>query len=154
VVLPGWFGLGTALATAREEVGLELLQEMERDWPFFAGLLSNAEMACAKAEMGIGRRYADLCEDEELRERIWDKIESEFRLTQDELVRVKGGQRLLDSEPALQRSIDRRKPYIDALSFVQVELLRRARAGDGGDALTRASFSAINGIAGGMRNTG
>jgi len=154
VVLPGWFGLGTALATAREEVGLELLQEMERDWPFFAGLLSNAEMACAKAEMGIGRRYADLCEDEELRERIWNKIESEFRLTQGELVRVKGGQRLLDSEPALQRSIDRRKPYIDALSFVQVELLRRARAGEGGDALTRASFSAINGIAGGMRNTG
>ena len=127
---------------------------MERDWPFFAGLLSNAEMACAKADMGIGRRYADLCEDEELRERIWSRIEAEFRLTQDELVRVKGGERLLDSEPALQRSIDRRKPYMDTLSFVQVELLRRAREGEGGDELTRASFSAINGIAGGMRNTG
>ncbi|MGH8572859.1 MAG: phosphoenolpyruvate carboxylase, partial [Gammaproteobacteria bacterium] len=154
VVLPAWFGLGTALAAAREEVGLELLCEMERDWPFFAGLLSNAEMACAKADMGIGRRYADLCEDDDLRERVWSRIEAEFQLTLEELVRVKGGKRLLDREPALQRSIERRNPYIDTLSFVQIELLRRARAGEGGDELTRASFSAINGIAGGMRNTG
>jgi phosphoenolpyruvate carboxylase len=154
VVLPAWFGLGTALAAAREEAGLELLCEMERDWPFFAGLLSNAEMACAKADMGIGRRYAELCEDEELRERVWSRIEAEFHLTQEELVKVKGGERLLDREPALQRSIDRRNPYIDTLSFVQIELLQRARAGDGGEDLTRASFSTINGIAGGMRNTG
>ena len=154
VVLPAWFGLGTALAAARREVGLELLCEMERDWPFFAGLLSNAEMACAKADMGIARRYAELCEDADLRERIWDRIESEFELTRQELVRVTGGQRLLDREPALRRSIDRRNPYIDPLSFVQIELLRRSRAGDGGDDLRRATFLTINGIAGGLRNTG
>lgn len=121
---------------------------MEHDWPFFAGLISNAEMACAKADMGIGRRYADLCEDRGLRDRIWSRIEAEFDLTREEVVRVTGGSRLLDREPAIQRSIDRRNPYIDTLSFVQLELLRRARAGEGGDQLTRASFLAINGIAG------
>ena len=154
VILPAWFGLGSGLAAAREECGGEILCEMERDWPFFAGLLSNAEMALAKADLTIGRRYAELCEDDEVRERIWSRIEAEFRLTEQELVRITGGERLLDRQPALQRSIDRRGPYVDTLSFVQVELLRRARNGQGGDELTRASFSAINGIAGGMRNTG
>ncbi|MGI8945358.1 MAG: phosphoenolpyruvate carboxylase [Thermoleophilaceae bacterium] len=154
VVLPGWFGLGTALGAARREHGIELLRAMERDWPFFAGLLSNAEMACAKADMEIGRRYAALCPDADLRDRVWHRIESEFELTCDELVKVTGCERLLDREPALQRSIDRRKPYIDPLSFVQVELLRRARAGQGAEELTRVSFLAINGIAGGLRNTG
>ena len=154
VVLPAWFGLGTALTAARREVGLELLCEMESDWPFFAGLLSNAEMACAKADMGIARRYAELCEDAELRERVWGQIESEYDLTCQELVRVTGGDRLLDREPALQRSIDRRNPYIDPLSFVQIELLRRARDGAGEDDVRRANFLTINGIAGGLRNTG
>ena len=154
VVLPAWFGLGTALAAARREVGLELLCEMERDWPFFSGLLSNAEMACAKVDMGIARRYASLCEDAELHERIWELIESEFELTRQEVVRVTGEQRLLDREPALQRSIDRRSPYITPLSLVQIELLRRSRAGEGGDDLRRATFLTINGIAGGLRNTG
>ena len=69
-------------------------------------------------------------------------------------MRITGGERLLDREPALQRSIDRRKPYVDTLSFVQIEVLRRVRQEQNGDELTRASFSAINGIAGGMRNTG
>ena len=154
VVLPAWFGLGTALAAARHEVGLELLCEMGREWPFFAGLLSNAEMACAKVDLGIARRYAELCEDVELRERIWERIQSEFELTCQELVQVTGVQRLLDRQPALQGSIDRRNPYIDPLSFVQIELLRRARAGEGGDELRRATFLTINGIAGGLRNTG
>ena len=155
VVLPGWFGLGTALEAARGEVGLELLSEMHGEWPFFAGLLSNAEMACAKVDLGIGRRYAELCEDAELRERIWERIRSEFELTCRELLRVTGDERLLDRQPALQRSIDRRDPYIDPLSFVQLELLRRSRAGEGGgDDLRRVTFLTINGIAGGLRNTG
>ena len=154
VVLPAWFGLGTALAAARRDVGLELLTEMEREWPFFAGLISNAEMACAKVDVGIARRYADLCADADLRERIWERIEAEFELTCQELLRVTGGQRLLDREPALQRSIDRRNPYIDPLSFVQLELLRRSRMGAAGDELRRATFLTINGIAGGLRNTG
>ena len=153
-VLPAWFGLGTALAAAREDVGLECLREMDQEWPFFSGLLSNAEMACAKADIEIARRYAGLCEDADLRDRVWERIQSEFELTQEEIRRVKGGQRLLDREQALQQSIDRREPYMAPLSFVQIELLRRARAGEGGDELRRATFLAINGIAGGLRNTG
>ena len=157
-MLPGWYGLGTALAAARERDGLEVLREMEDDWPFFTGLLSNAEMACAKADLGIGRRYAELWGDAEARERIWGRIEAEFALTCAELITVTGGERLLDREPVLQRSIDRRNPYVDPLSFVQLELLRRRRAapeeGDEADELARVTSLAVNGIASGLRNTG
>lgn len=154
IVLPAWYGLGTALVAARETYGLERLREMDADWPFFAALLSNAEMALSKADLDIARRYAALCEDDVVRERIWCAIEREFLRTRDELLAVDGGARLLDREPALQRSIERRNPAVDPLSFIQLELLRRRRAGETGEALSRASFLAINGIAGGLRNTG
>jgi len=152
IVLPAWFGLGSAL----EEHDLGLLQEMEREWPFFSALLSNAEMACAKADLAVGRRYAELVEDREVRERIWSRIEAEFGRTCDALLAVTGQERLLAREPLLRASIDRRNPYVDPMSLLQVELLRRSRAGGNGDdeELARASFLAINGIAAGMRNTG
>jgi phosphoenolpyruvate carboxylase len=152
--LPAWYGLGTALAATADAVGLEELREMRRSWPFFSALFSNAEMACAKADLGIARRYAALCEDDETRERIWSLIEAEFQLTVRLLVQVAEGERLLDSEPVLQASIDRRNPYVDPLSFIQVQLLRRIRAGGAGDTLSWASFLTINGIASGLRNTG
>lgn len=154
IVLPGWYGLGTALAAAQESHGLELLQEMDREWPFFAALISNAEMACAKADLTIGRRYAELCDDAELRIRIWASLEAEYHRTCAQLTAVTGCERLLDREPTLRRAIDRRNPTVDPLSFIQIELLRRARAGDTDEALGRASALAINGIAGGLRNTG
>lgn len=154
IVLPAWYGLGTALTAAREGYGIDLLREMDADWPFFAALLSNAEMALSKADLDIARRYASLCGDAEVRERIWCKIEAEFERTRDELLAITGGERLLDREPVLQRSIERRNPAVDPLSFIQLELLRRRRAGQGGDELGRASFLAINGISGGLRNTG
>jgi phosphoenolpyruvate carboxylase len=156
-VLPAWFGLGTALEHAREHHGVELLREMERDWPYFAALISNAEMACMKADLDIARRYSELCVDEDIRDRIWGTIEAEFRRTVHEIGAVRDEERLLDREPILQRAIARRNPFIDPLSFVQLELLRRLRA-PGGDpddpGLVRASLLAINGIAGGLRNTG
>ncbi|MEH3053222.1 MAG: phosphoenolpyruvate carboxylase [Patulibacter minatonensis] len=154
IVLPGWYGLGLALDAAREHHGLELLQEMDREWPFFAALISNAEMACAKADLTIGRRYAELCDDAALRIRIWAALEAEYARTCAQLTAVTGCERLLDREPTLRRAIDRRNPTVDPLSFIQIELLRRARAGDADEALGRASALAINGIAGGLRNTG
>ena len=155
IVLPAWFGLGTALARVRAEVGLDLLRAMEDQWPFFAGLLSNAEMACAKADLAIARRYVELWDEDEPRERIWRLVSEELERTRSELLLVCGESRLLDREPVLQASIDRRNPYVDPLSFVQVELLRRLRAGGGDDeALGRVSLLTINGIAGGLRNTG
>jgi phosphoenolpyruvate carboxylase len=154
IVLPAWYGLGSALDAAIGEHGIELLREMQREWPFFSALLANAEMALAKADLAIGRRYAELCVDSAVRERIWNHIETEFELTRRTLLEIGGGSRLLDSEPVLQASIDRRNPYVDPLSFVQVELLRRARAGERGEELPRAAFLVINGIASGLRNTG
>ena len=156
-VLPAWYGLGSALEAAREEHGVQLLREMERDWPFFAALISNAEMACVKADLDIARRYAELYSDEQARERIWRLIEDEFARTLHELGQVRDEQELLDREPILQRAIARRNPFVDPISFIQLELLRRLRA-PGGDPddpeLVRASLLAINGIAGGLRNTG
>ncbi len=156
-VLPAWYGLGTALETAREHHGSEVLREMERDWPFFSALISNAEMACAKADLDIARRYSELYDDEVARERIWSAISDELERTVRELQRVRGEEHPLDREPVLQRTIARRNPFIDPLSFVQLELLRRLRA-PGADPddpdLVRASLLTINGIAGGLRNTG
>ena len=153
IILPAWYGLGIALEAARAEEGLDRLQGMEREWPFFAALLSNAEMACAKADLHIARRYVNLWDDEAPRERIWSLIEDEFERTCRELLRIVGGDRLLDRAPVLQASIDRRNPYVDPLSFLQIELLRRVR-NEPQERLRRVSLLTINGIAGGLRNTG
>jgi phosphoenolpyruvate carboxylase len=154
IILPGWYGLGSALANARDEVGLPVLQEMERDWPFFAALLSNAEMALAKADLTIGERYAELVEDETLREVVWAAIREEYVRTRELVLAVTAQERLLDRTPVLQRSIERRNPYVDPLSLIQVELLRRLRRDGGSEGLARAMLLTINGIAGGLRNTG
>ncbi|CAN5636652.1 phosphoenolpyruvate carboxylase [soil metagenome] len=151
IVLPAWYGLGTALEAAREREGIELLREMESEWPFFRTLLANAEMSCAKADEGIARRYADLWESKEPRERIFGAITEEFERTGRELCSVLEEQRLLEREPILRRSIDARNPFVDPLSYVQIDLLRRLREGED---LGRVSLLTINGIAGGLRNTG
>jgi phosphoenolpyruvate carboxylase len=154
IILPAWYGLGSALAQAREEAGLPALQEMERDWPFFAALLSNAEMGLAKADLTIGERYADLVEDETLREPIWARIRTEYERTRELVLAITGQARLLDRSPVLQRSIERRNPYVDPLSFIQVTLLRRLRTDGASEELVRPMLLTINGIAGGLRNTG
>ncbi len=153
-VLPGWFGLGVGLERGREAFGLELLQEMERDWPFFAATVANAEMALAKSDLDIAARYADLVTDPDVRRRIWDRIRDEHDRTTREILVLTGQPRLLDREHVLRRSIDRRNPYVDPLSFVQVELLRRLRAGDAQEPTLRAILRTVNGIAGGLKSTG
>jgi phosphoenolpyruvate carboxylase len=156
IVLPAWLGLGTALAHARERHGLELLRRMAAEWPFFTSVLSNAEMGCAKADLGIARRYVELWDDAAARERVWAPLQDELQRTIDELVLIGGGERLLDAEPVLQASIDRRNPFVDPLSFVQIELMRRLRREPDGapEQLGRVSLLTINGIASGLRNTG
>jgi phosphoenolpyruvate carboxylase len=156
IVLPAWLGLGTALAAARERHGLELLREMAAQWPFFDALLSNAEMGCAKADLAIARRYAELWEDPDSRERLFAPLAEELERAIKELVLIRDAKRLLDREPVLQASIDRRNPYVDPLSFVQIDLLRRMRRdGDRApDQLGRVSLLTVNGIASGLRNTG
>jgi len=160
IILPAWLGLGTGLQNARERHGLDVLRQMASEWPFFTSVLSNAEMGCAKADLGIAERYVALWQDP-ARDRIWAALREEFERTVAELVAIGGGERLLDSEPVLQASIDRRNPAVDPLSFIQVELLRRLRLRDERDAedeesdeLHRISQLTINGIASGLRNTG
>ena len=154
ILLPGWYGLGTALEWGRAEFGLDFLREMEIDWPFFSAMLANAELALAKADLPIAERYVQLVEPVELRERIWSRIKSEYELTRSSLLLVTNQERLLDREPVLQKSIERRNPYVDPLSFIQLDLMRRLRSEGRPGVLLRPVLLAINGIAGALRNTG
>jgi phosphoenolpyruvate carboxylase len=156
IVLPAWLGLGTALAGARDRHGVEMLREMAKEWRFFGTLLANAEMGLSKADPGIAGRYSELCRDSDVRERIWGRLSEEMQLAREELLQVSGGKRLLDSEPVLQASIDRRNPFVDPLSYVQIGLLAKLRDADEADRerLGRVSLLTINAIAGGLRNTG
>ena len=155
IVLPAWLGLGTALASARERHGLEQLHEMVATWPFFVTLMSNAAMALTKTDFQIAERYAKLWEDEPARDRIWNALAAENERARNELALVLDSERLLDRQPVLQASIRRRRPFVAPLSFVQLDLLRRLRAGGGiDDQLGRLSLLTINGIASGLRNTG
>jgi phosphoenolpyruvate carboxylase len=153
-LLPGWYGVGAGLEHGRDQYGLEFLQQMEREWPFFAAAIGNAEMALAKSDLDIARRYASLVADSALRERIWGSIVAEHDRAVREILLLTGEERLLERDPVLRRSIDRRNPYVDPMSFLQVELLRRMRAGDNDDITLRAILRTVNGIAGGLKSTG
>lgn len=154
MILPGWYGVGTALDDAIDRHGLELLMIMDRQWPFFNAMLANAEMALSKADLTIARRYADLVEDASLRERIWNRIESEFERSVDTITRIRGETVLLERDAVLRRSIDRRNPYVDPLSYIQVELLTRLRKNPDDEDVLKTLHLAVNGIAGGLKNTG
>lgn len=154
MILPGWYGLGTALESAIDREGIELLRSMEGEWPVFAALLANAEMALAKADLTIARRYTELVENVTVRDRIWGQISSEFTRSIDSITLIRRETTLLEKDAVLRRSIDRRNPYVDPLSYIQVELLTRLRADpDDQDALQTLHL-AVNGIAGGLKNTG
>ncbi|MGP1674145.1 MAG: phosphoenolpyruvate carboxylase, partial [Candidatus Limnocylindrales bacterium] len=158
--LPGWYGLGTALEAfegAHGDDGLERIARLYRTWSFLASILDNAEMILAKADMGIARRYASLVTSPG-GDVSWGAIEAEHERTVTFLLRVTGRERLLDGAPVLQRSIGLRNPYVDALSEVQVRLLRRLRAlpvdDPGREAHLRLVQLSVNGVAAGLQNTG
>ena len=153
-LLPGWYGVGSGLERGREVFGPELLQAMDQEWPLFAATIANAEMALAKSDLSIAERYAGLVEDSALRNRIWARIQVEYERSTRQILHLTGQHRLLDREPVLRRSIDRRNPYVDPISFVQVELLRRMRSGSSHDSTLRAILRTVNGIAGGLKSTG
>ncbi len=158
--LPGWFGLGTALEAITGRGGREVvdhLASLYRRWPFFASVLDNAELSLAKADLGTFHRYADLAEGAEATA-IRGMIEAEYARSVRLLLLVTGRDRLLAGHPTLERSIDLRNPYVDALSAVQVELLGRLRRPDLAPAdeaaLRNVIGVTINGIAAGLQNTG
>lgn len=165
IMLPGWFGTGSALAGwvdgdgSGQEDRLARLRELHRTWPFFRTVLSNMGMVLAKTDLGLAARYAELVPDEDLRHRVFDQITAEHERTRRMLLAITGDEELLADNPSLRRSIRNRFPYLEPLHHLQVEMLRRRRSAvsaDGpDDELTRRNIQlTINGIATALRNSG
>ncbi len=165
LTLPGWFGFGSAVEQFLNPQGdatpakthqqrLTQLQQMEKQWPFFKTLLSNIDMVLAKSDLALATRYAELVSDKKLRKKIFSAIEQEWHRTAQALELITGDQQRLANNAALQRSIRHRFPYIDPLHHLQVELVRRYRAGQTDERIKRGIHISINGIAAGLRNTG
>jgi len=157
--LPGWYGLGYALESfaAEGNAQLALLQEMYERWPFFRTLLENAQMILGKADMQIAARYAELVPNRAVASDIFGEIQREYQRSSTIICRIAKINRLLDDSPVLQHSIDRRNPYVDPLSFIQVELLRRLRNNPDASQiapLEEQILLTISGIAAGLKNTG
>ena len=151
VMLPGWYGVGQALRAFSDQ---GLLREMLAAWPFFRATLDNLEMVLAKSDMAIAQRYATLVQDRALAEDIFERIRSSWQATHDCLLEITGQARLLEKSPALDESIRLRLPYIEPLNLLQIELLRRHRAGDT-DARVREGIQlSINAVATALRNSG
>jgi phosphoenolpyruvate carboxylase len=117
-------------------------------------MIANVEIGLAKSDLSIARLYAGLLQDTGLRDRVFDLVREEFERTREVVLRVTGQSHLLDNNPVLARSIRLRNPYVDAMSLIQVELLRRKRAGENTSELNDALAATINGISAGLRNTG
>jgi phosphoenolpyruvate carboxylase len=157
VMLPGWFGFGAAVerfVACRGGAAKQLLREMYQRWPFFRALLSNMDMVLAKSDIHIASRYAELVADQELRENIFGRICGEMKLAVAHLLEITEQKVLLESNPLLARSFRNRVPYIDPLNHLQIEALKRYRAGDINDNLKRTILLTMNGIAAGLRNSG
>jgi len=153
--VPAWFGVGHALEQfAAKPDNDRLLHDMMRDFPLFADMIRNVELAMAKADFTIARLYAGLVSDPGVRESVFSMLDDEFCRTRRVILAVTGQTDLLESNPVLSRSIKLRNPYVDPLSLIQVDLLRRKRAGTESEALNYALAATINGIAAGLHNTG
>ncbi|MDH4324078.1 MAG: phosphoenolpyruvate carboxylase [Betaproteobacteria bacterium] len=156
LMLPGWYGFGAAVEAwlAGKDGTLDELREMQRGWPFWRSVLSNMDMVLAKSDLGIASRYAELVPDARLRREVFGRISEEWQRTRRYLLAINGQADLLGDNPALARSIRNRFPYLDPLNHLQVELLRRYRAGDTDERTRRAIHLTINGVAAGLRNSG
>jgi phosphoenolpyruvate carboxylase len=154
--VPAWYGVGHALLKFmdRSSSNSGVLRKMAQDVPMFYELLRNVELAMAKADFSIAKLYAGLVENSDLRDRVFTNLEEEFLRTRQALLVITGEKELLEANTVLSRSIRLRNPYVDPMSLVQVELLRRKRAGENTSALNYALGATINGIAAGLHNTG
>ncbi|WP_424945264.1 phosphoenolpyruvate carboxylase [Burkholderia pseudomallei] len=162
LLLTGWYGFGSAVAAyldgapdaAERGKRVALLKKMNKTWPFFANLLSNMDMVLAKTDLAVASRYAQLVADKKLRKHVFERIVAEWHRTADALAEITGAHARLAANPLLARSIKNRFPYLDPLNHLQVELIKRHRAGDTNARLRRGIHLTINGIAAGLRNTG
>jgi phosphoenolpyruvate carboxylase len=159
-LLPAWYAAGTAFETYvnGDSARLETLRTMYRDYSFFRSLIDNLQMALAKADLLIAREYAGMIKDETVRSRIFTQIEEEYARTKNMILAITGQEDILDNTPVIQESIRLRNPYVDPLSYLQVQLLNELRVlrdeGKDDAELLREVLLTINGIAAGLRNTG
>ena len=151
-IVPGWFGVGTGLAAAREAGAWDVVTEMQEKWLFMQTFVSNVEMTLTKTDLAIASRYVKQLVDP-AHHHLFDRITEEYVRTREEISRVTGNAPL-DRLPILQRTLAVRDYYLDPLNYLQVSLLERSRSGEGGEQLERALLLTVNGIAAGMRNTG
>jgi phosphoenolpyruvate carboxylase len=156
VMLPGWYGTGTAFEAwiAEGDGRLEVLQELYRRWPFFRTVLSNMAQVLSKSDMGLAAHYSELVEDEALRQRVFDKILDEHERTIRMHKLISGQDDLLADNPSLARSVFNRFPYLEPLNHLQVELLRRYRSGDDDELVQRGILLTMSGLATALRNSG
>jgi len=150
VMLPGWYGVGQALRSA----DTALLREMLEAWPFFRSTVDNLEMVLSKSDMGLAARYATLVGDRALADALFGRIRDTWLMTQESLLAITGQTRLLEKHPALDASIRLRLPYIEPLNLLQVELLKRHRAGENDPRVREGIQLSINAIATALRNSG
>ena len=151
VMLPGWYGAGQALAGFRDRA---LLQEMAQTWPFFREMLGNMEMVMAKSDLAISRRYLTLVKDPALAKAMFGRIEGAWQAAHDNLLEITGQSRLLERKPQLETSVRLRLPYLEPLNLLQVELLRRYRAGETDVRVREGIHLSINAVATALRNSG
>ncbi|CAG1772666.1 partial phosphoenolpyruvate carboxylase, partial [uncultured bacterium] len=161
LLLPGWYGFGSAISQylnendgALKAERTDTLRQMLKEWPLFKTLLSNMDMVLAKTDLAMAARYAELVEDESLRNRVFKRIEREYALTTEALNLLLESPVRLAGNPALAESIKRRLPYLDPLNHLQIELIKRYRSGATDERVRRNIHLTINGIAAGLRNTG
>jgi phosphoenolpyruvate carboxylase len=156
LLVPAWFGVGTALEAfiVGDKTNRALLLNMMKHFPFFFDMVRNVEMALAKVDLPLARRYAGLIHDPALRDRVLSLFEAEFLLARRMILLVTEQQELLEKNPDLARSLSLRNPYVDPMSLIQIELLRRKYSGEGSADLDYVLSATVSGIAAGMRNTG
>ena len=150
IMLPGWYGFGTAAA----KVGAAKLAPVYKSSASFRTTIANMEMVLVKSSLPIARRYAELVTDRELAKKIFARIEEEWHATVEAVLQISGQKSLLEADPRLKASIQSRLPYVDALNHLQVDLLRRRRAGEADADIHRGIHMSINGVSAGLRNSG
>jgi len=159
--LPAWYGLGSAISNwlqQNPDDGMQKLQKMFDEWPFFSAMISNTLMALFKSDMKMAKDYANLCDDKNLSNKVFSLIQQENSLTVDLVLKISNSDRLLSKDPLLELSLSRRDPYLDPLCFIQINLLGKFRRDEIDSTAATAwkdpLLSSINAIAAGMRNTG